>query len=63
MQFRNLKLPFTQVISHPHPHVTFSFVVLTKEVNTIPEAVPVWPTVRYISGTGQYRCTVLDLPL
>ena len=26
-----------------------------KDVNTIPEAVPVWPPVRYISDTGQYR--------
>ena len=24
MQFRNLKLLFTEVIFHPHPHVTFS---------------------------------------
>ena len=34
-----------------------------KDVNTIPEAVPVWPPVRYISDTGQYRCTVSDLLL
>ena len=37
--------------------------ILPKEVNTVPEAIPVWPTVRYISGTGQYRCTVSRLPL
>ena len=30
-----------------------------KEVNTV----PVWPTVWYISDTGQYRCTVSDLSL
>ena len=35
----------------------------TKDVNTVPEAVLVWPPVRYISDTGQYRCTVLGLPL
>ena len=34
-----------------------------KGVNTVLEAVPVWPTVRYISNTDQYRCTVSDLPL
>ena len=25
---------------------------LIKEVNTVPEAIPVWPAVRYISGTS-----------
>ena len=35
----------------------------TKDVNTVPEAVPVWLPVRYISDTGQYRYTVSDLPL
>lgn len=35
----------------------------SKGVNTVPEAVPVWPAVRYISDTGQYRCTVLGLLL
>ena len=34
-----------------------------KDVNTVPEAVPVWSPVRYISDTGQYRCTVLGLLL
>ena len=34
-----------------------------KDVNTVPEAVPVWPPVRYISDTGQYRCTVSGLLL
>ena len=34
-----------------------------KDVNTVPEAVPVWPPVRYISDIGQYRCTVSGLPL
>ena len=33
--------------------------LLIKDVNTV----PVWPPVRYISDTGQYRCTVSDLPL
>ena len=37
--------------------------VIIKDVNTVPEAVPVWPPVRYISDTGQYRCTVSGLPL
>ena len=32
------------VITHMHGK--------TKGVNTVPEAVPVWPVVRYISGTG-----------
>ena len=35
----------------------------TKEVNTVPEAVSVWPAVRYILDTGQYRCIVSNLPL
>ena len=35
----------------------------SKGVNTISEAVPVWPVVRYISDTDQYRCTVSGLPL
>ena len=34
-----------------------------KGVNTVPEAVPVWLTVRYISDTGQYGCTVSGLLL
>ena len=34
-----------------------------KDVNTVPEAVPIWPPVRYISDTGQYRCTVSGLLL
>ena len=37
--------------------------LLPKGVNTVPEAVPVWPAVRYISDAGQYRCTVSGLPL
>ena len=40
-----------------------SLVVSVKDVNTVPEAVPVWPSAQYISDTGQYRCTVSDLPL
>ena len=35
----------------------------SKGVNTISEAVPVWPVVRYILDIGQYRCTVSGLPL
>ena len=35
----------------------------SKGVNTIPEAVPVWPAVRYISDISQYQCTVSGLPL
>ena len=34
-----------------------------KGVNTVPEAVPIWSTIRYISDTGQYRCTISGLPL
>ena len=34
-----------------------------KEVNTVSEAILVWPVVRYILGTGQYRCTISDLLL
>ena len=37
--------------------------IYTKGVNTVLEAVPVWLAIRYISDTGQYRCTVLGLPL
>ena len=40
-----------------------SLVVSVKDVNTVPEAVPVWPPTRYISDTGQYQCTVSGLPL
>ena len=36
---------------------------ITKDVNTVPEAVLVWSPVRYISDTGQYRCTVSGLLL
>ena len=36
---------------------------VNKGVNTVLEAVLVWPAVRYISGTGQYRCTVSSLLL
>ena len=36
---------------------------LFKDVNTVPEVIPVWPLVRYISDTSQYRCTVSGLPL
>ena len=35
----------------------------TKGVNTVPEAIPIWLAVRYISDTDQYRCTVSGLPL
>ena len=31
--------------------------------HTVLEVVPVWQIVRYILDTGQYRCTVSDLPL
>ena len=34
-----------------------------KDVNTVLEAVPIWPPIRYISDTGQYRCIVSGLPL
>ena len=37
--------------------------IYTKGVNTVLEAVPVWPAVRYILDTDQYRYTVLGLPL
>ena len=37
--------------------------LLPKGVNTVPEVVPVWPAVQYISDTGQYQCTVSGLPL
>ena len=36
---------------------------LPKGVNIEPEAVLVWPAVRYISDTGQYRYTVSGLTL
>ena len=35
----------------------------TKDVSTVPEAVPLWPSVRYISDSGRYWCTVSGLPL
>ena len=34
-----------------------------KEVNTVSEAVPVWPAVRYILDTDQYWCTISGLSL
>ena len=34
-----------------------------KGVNTVPEVVPLWPVVQYISDTDQYRYTVSGLPL
>ena len=37
--------------------------IRTKEVNTVSEIVSVWPVIRYISSTGQYRCTVSGLSL
>ena len=37
--------------------------IYTKGVNTVLEAVPVWPAVRYILDTGQYWYTVSGLPL
>ena len=37
--------------------------VCGKDVNTVPEAVPIWPPVQYISDTGQYQCTVSGLLL
>ena len=36
---------------------------IVKDVYTVPKAIPVWPPVRYISDTGQYRCTISGLPL
>ena len=36
---------------------------VNKGVNTVLEAVLVWPAVRYISDICQYRCTVSGLPL
>ena len=35
----------------------------TKGFNTVPDAVPIWPAVRYISDTGQYQYTVSSLSL
>ena len=37
--------------------------IKSKEVNTVLKVVPVWPPIRYISGTGQYRCIVSGLLL
>ena len=37
--------------------------LLTKGVNIVPEAVPVWPAVRFILDTGQYQYIVSGLPL
>ena len=38
-------------------------VISNKGVNTVPKAVPVWPALRYILDTDQYRCTVSGLSL
>ena len=32
-------------------------------MNTVLEAILVWPLIRYISDIDQYQCTVLGLPL
>ena len=40
-----------------------SSIVGGKGVNTVQKAVLVWPAVRYILDTGQYRCTISGLPL
>ena len=37
--------------------------LLSKEVNTVSEAVLIWPPVRYILDTSQYWCTDSGLPL
>ena len=38
-------------------------VISNKGVNTVPKAVLVWPALRYILDTDQYRCTVSGLSL
>ena len=42
---------------------TFTYPIQSKEVNIVPEAVLIWPVVRYISDTSQYRYTISGLPL
>ena len=46
----------TKTVKELKKGFTFSI----KDVNTVPEAVPVWPPVRYISDTDQYRCNFLE---
>ena len=41
----------------------FDLAIVGKGVNIVPVAIPIWPPIRYISDTGQYRCTVLGLLL
>ena len=38
-------------------------VISNKGVNTVPKAVPIWPALRYILDTDQYRFTVSGLSL
>ena len=38
-------------------------VISNKGVNTVSKVVPIWPALRYILDTDQYRCTVLGLSL
>ena len=37
--------------------------VIVKEVNIVPKAISVWPVVRYILDTSQYRYTISGLSL
>ena len=53
----------SMISTHQWSHWRRFGMLWSKGVNTVPEAILVWRAVRYISDTGQYRCTVSDLPL
>ena len=53
----------SMISTHQRSHWRRFGMLWSKGVNTVPEAILVWRAVRYISDTGQYRCTVSDLPL
>ena len=50
-------------IKHCMPSCSHVRVISNKGVNTVPKAVLVWPALRYILDTDQYRCTVSGLSL
>ena len=61
--FKNQFYFSTQQFFNVNSVLIFLQHISIKDVNTVPEAVPVWPPVQYISDTGQHRCTVSGLPL
>ena len=51
-----LELPFSVIVD------IYLQSTHAKGVNTVPEAVPIWLAVQYISSTGQYQRIISGLP-